>query len=527
MHLSSGNIVLCRFAEAPDPLALSPTLSRQENYLRCYLIGLDAQSVLIEPTYFDRDYLAEFSAFYAQSARGYDNACKRVHYFSSNIRESDLVDALGGNEETLAILQNSYLGFVVIRPIPCAPLGRTVLRWYPDKRATETPRNTVHRRYQCHVAGIKMYVDGLAWQQQDSAIASCATISLWTMLHSSAFDDLHAVPTTVAITQSAHKTASLGSRIFPSQHLTQFQIREAIKEHGLAPDVRTGNLPGGFFDIETFAMHCSTLVRSRYPVLIAGVLLEDGPDVGHAICAVGFRDPALGENGPVHLKCQDSNAKIFYINDDNIGPNIRFRLSKETYSAGEKTYERAILRQEQPEDIPEAARTTHGYPAIAPVSITVAMHEGVRISTGSLISVGFKLTSSIEECAKLLARESGEEITEEIFVFSAKFMRASDYLNEGLGTLLSASASLLSSARRNLFEQAPPLSLHIGLIRIASPDSSVLMDVIYDTTDSENNVRAFAHLIYNQNMAEIFDVIMSDDSLKAFVGPLGQKIAVY
>ena len=38
--------------------------TRQEEYLINYLEGLGAKKILIEPNYFDRDYLSEFSSFY-------------------------------------------------------------------------------------------------------------------------------------------------------------------------------------------------------------------------------------------------------------------------------------------------------------------------------------------------------------------------------------------------------------------------------------------------------------------------------
>src|SRR5690606_20144166 len=99
-------------------------------------------------------------------------------------------------------------GFVVIRPIPNTPLGRTVLRIYPDKTPS-TPRITnPSRQYECHVAGLTLKIEGLAWQQQDQGVGGCATVALWSMLHSQAFDDRHVVPTTAEVTQIAHRSGS-------------------------------------------------------------------------------------------------------------------------------------------------------------------------------------------------------------------------------------------------------------------------------------------------------------------------------
>ena len=65
-------------------------------------------------------------------------------------------------------------------------MGRTVLKWFPDKSAETTPRVlSSSRKYFVHIAGVELHVEGLAWQQQDTGVAACATISLWSMLHSS------------------------------------------------------------------------------------------------------------------------------------------------------------------------------------------------------------------------------------------------------------------------------------------------------------------------------------------------------
>ncbi len=139
-------------------------------------------------------------------------------------------------------MQDGYLGFVVLRPIPTARLGRTVLAWYPDPHERTTPRVTKpSRAYDCHIAGMTLRVNGIAWQQQDTDVSACATVALWSMLHSSAFDAHHAIPTTADITRYAHRTASLGSRVFPSDGLTVEQAGEAIKESGLEPEIVAGD----------------------------------------------------------------------------------------------------------------------------------------------------------------------------------------------------------------------------------------------------------------------------------------------
>lgn len=139
---------------ADDPLSKIGD-STQVDYLRCYLHDLGATWVVEEPHYFDRDYLDEFAAFYATSARGYPNICRRLTFFAvegvgtpAAFRRL-LTQAAAGDNGALAKLRDHFLAFVVVRPIPGAPLGRTVVRWYPERPNT-LPRVTSPRRYGLH-----------------------------------------------------------------------------------------------------------------------------------------------------------------------------------------------------------------------------------------------------------------------------------------------------------------------------------------------------------------------------------------
>jgi len=108
--------------------------STQRDYLRNYLADLEAAEILREDAYFDRDYLAEFAAFYGMSARGYKNLCKRLSFFKRLPQglETTLAMAIGGDGEAIDLVDEAFLGFMVQRPIPSAQVGRTVVRWYPD-----------------------------------------------------------------------------------------------------------------------------------------------------------------------------------------------------------------------------------------------------------------------------------------------------------------------------------------------------------------------------------------------------------
>ncbi len=470
--------------------------TQQKAYILAYLANLHACKVVVEPNYFDRDYLSEFSAFYSLSARGYPNICKRLHFFSCDDLDRDLLSrAASSDEGAINYLNENYLGFTVIRPLPATPFGRTVLKWFTDDN-NEFPRITAPSRiYESHIAGISLKVRGLAWQQQDSGVAACATVGIWTMLHSSAFDDVHAIPTTAAITKAAHKSIAYGQRMFPSSGLTQEQLLAAIQAHGFAPVLLTGDLNNGYFSSRRLGATCSSFLRSGYPVLIIGQHNSENTTMGHAVCAVGFREPEQQPIVPDEVDLFDSATDIVYIHDDNIGPNVRFRVSTKNDINGR---EGACFSHEAPEYLAEEHRDVVSYPDFFPTSIIVAVHEDLRISPDNLHLAGQQLTHQICQVLNQVLEDNGLPRTG--LLFTTRFFKLADYFSQETRIILGHTPDLLAEVRLSLAESVPPMSLHIGVVRVALPDSSVLMDILYDTTDTDRNRPVYAHVIYDSNV---------------------------
>jgi len=481
--------------------------STQVRYLQRYFAELNAAVVLEEPNYFDRDYLAEFSAFYSVSAAGYPNICRRLHFFSdSRVNRTLVEEAASGNEEAAKTLNSSYLGFIVVRPIPAAPLGRTIVRWYEDRQPS-IPRNTQpSREYRVNIAGFQLTVRGLAWQEQDTGVGACATIALWTMLHSSAFDDHHAIPTTADITRAAHKNASMGARMFPSGGLRHDQICEAIKEQNLSPVIFEGDIKNKSgvtvgFSRERFASTCAALIRSGYPVLFSGVFLDDDPTLsGHAMCAVGFRSCSPGVVKAGDIELQESSIEHLYIHDDNIGPSVRFGIAEIKVNGlmrGDKIM--VISPSAPPPAVPASALpdSTDGYPAFRPTTLTVAVHNDLRISPDKLHESGMFTAKFLSTVILVLAKEARTDAFG--VTVSTRFTKLADYVNRELKETIGTNPSLLGRVRLQLWETVPPMSLHLGLVRLGlgDGDGTPLLDILYDTTDTDRNNPVFAHIPYH------------------------------
>lgn len=483
----SKRLELIPFSAPDNPLKRVEGDGHQAGYVLSYLDELGATTVLRESRYFDRDYLAEFAAFYGVSAHGYSNTCERLHFFAgSKVTRQHLVSAASGNRRVLGRLQKDYLGFVVLRPIPSARFGRTALRWYPDKTPA-TPRMTnPSREYTCHVAGITLKVHSIAWQQQDTGVGACATVALWTMLHSSAFDDHHAIPTTADITRHAHRTASLGSRVFPSTGLTIYQVCEAIKECGLAPVVIEGDLgaPGDKrFSRVKFAPLCASLVRSGYPVMVLGMLKGIGR---HAACVVGFRESAAPLAAAGKIELQDESIEYVYTHDDNIGPSGRFRI--------ELNSDNSVSLITSPPGYVKAAAIP--YPAFCPSHLVAAVHDDLRTSPDTLHVRVLEIAQQLSMAYDILRNHGAVQGPAQGFAVSTRFAKLHDYLDSGLSAVLGNDTRALGATRLALCEQVPAMSLHIGIGRIGL-GNVVLLDVLFDTTDSDRQLPCFCHVAFD------------------------------
>lgn len=483
MTLKPRPLKFVGFRDAEDPLTLHYE-TPQGQYLTWYLADLGAASVIVEPQYFDRDYLSEFAAFYCTSSAGYLNCCERLHYFAAGVDRSLLEVAAGGDLAAGHALQEAYLGFIVLRPIPGTPIGRTVLKWYPDPKRHQLPRVVQPSRwYTCHLAGVELKVHGLAWQQQDAGVGACATVALWSMLHSSAFDDRHVVPTTAEVTQTAHRAGLSAQPLFPSKGLSFGQLVAAVRDSGFAPLVVAGELDKSWFSREHFCSSLASFIRSGYPALVAGEF--EGNNGWHAVCAVGFRQAASNVSaGSVEL--EDTETEFIYLHDDNLGPAARFKIEVDPGDG------HVALRADPPPRLHSLTLTdpTATYHRFIPTALLAAAHSDVRITPDRLHDLALNLGTG-------LVSVTGGTIG---LIASSRVARLSDYVGLELQRLLGAAPEILSRTRLALWEMVSPMSLHLGVVRVGTWRAP-LLDVLYDTTDSVPNMRAFCHVAYDANIA--------------------------
>ena len=239
---------------------------------------LGVKSYVLEDPYIDRDYSADYLHFYARTFRTRARHCKRAQFFSDDI--SSLLSQPRSTEQIYQLRQvgrSSYCGFCVIRPLPKAPIGRTVLRAQVRGRQDMESTVTCCAEFEANLLGVDFKVTGTAYLQQDARVGACAQVSIWVgMRHLHARYGYNWV-SVADITRFATPTAPDEATSLPagSDFLTSERMLRAISEAGYQPlCFGSPNIAGAILPY----------VESGIPVILG---LNIGTDLGHAVTVIG------------------------------------------------------------------------------------------------------------------------------------------------------------------------------------------------------------------------------------------------
>lgn len=241
----------------------------QVKYLYNYLSSLGAKSILLEPRYTDRDFLEDYSRYYVKRFRNDGGVCGRLHFFSCKLDhksfDSMMLDS-ARQDLTRGSLQDSYLGFVLIKPLSKTFIGKTCLRITGDHGTGPGTKKKISKRYDVNLFGIKLFVESIAFQEQDKVVAACATTAIWTALHALPGRDVKTIPSCSEITIAALNFVDGSNNGFPNKHLTHKQIQRSLDVEGFRYHSST-------LTTETkkwFRSYTSAHIDSDLPVILAG-----------------------------------------------------------------------------------------------------------------------------------------------------------------------------------------------------------------------------------------------------------------
>lgn len=296
----------------------------QVEFLDCHLSGLGLKTTVVERHYVDHDYLDDYSHYYSRCFKECPRVCLRFHFFSEKHKDRDVRNLLlKGGVAKLRKFQKSYLGFVVIRPLPRTLIGRTCI-W---PRAGEDLDGMAACKIDVSFFGCPLSVHCMPFQEQDHAVAACATSALWSACQVTSRLFGHAVQTPSGITEVATESGTALKRNWPNVGgLTTREMAYAIRKAGL--DVI-------YLDIKKAAPkrrreivlgHLYAYLSMGIPVLLVGTLSYPGSARTelHAVCANGFHLSKIPFVPPNELVACDIDE--ITVSDDNVGPYSAFKV---------------------------------------------------------------------------------------------------------------------------------------------------------------------------------------------------------
>lgn len=477
---------------------------RQLRYIEAYATDLDCRSIAVERLYIDRDYMEDHSVFYSKSLHPYSNRCQRVHFFAldeagvrSGIRRVIQAGVADGKhayrEACLNFSEEAYLGFSVIKPLPGSPVGRTVLRCFPDSKpcsgGSAVRDFACTRAYSTHLHGVELTVRGLAFQQQDMGVSACATTAIWSALQKVRDHEDISPVTPAQITSLAGKHSLPFGRAMPSEGLSIDQMCQAIQAVGVSPNVFRTDRIG-----DARAYIFSAVKSGVSPVLV--LKLHRGH---HAVAVAGMkiRTPHLPTHLPVPADDVAGDVIAIYIHDDRRGPYLRADLTEKEG----RPYLSVPLR-EAGED-PEIWEMTH---IIAP------FHAKIRLSLADLRKLAFHVVAKVNA-----GREAVEQafniapIAQNLVGFECWIRRSHKYLET---MFLGVRSMSTESVER--FCEAVTVARYLGIVRLTSGFFDPI-DVLIDTTGTLKNAHCVG--IFAQS-SEPFTRVIAAYLARAYNCPL-------
>jgi hypothetical protein len=282
--------------------------------------SLKAATILLEEDYISHGYIIDYAEYYSTCLTQYDRTCRRVHFFSASFSKGDFEKMIYSDE--LSENWESYLGYIIVKPLPDAPIGATVLKTY-IRNDNNDRIYTALRPYTINIFGKELKIDSLAFMQQDSIVSACATAALWSSFHKVSNMFQTELPSPIEITKSAQSSFYDIGRILPSVGLDANQTCKAIDNIGLVTELRNSGKIGHSNKVKAliYAYLCMGL-----PVMLGITIAKRGK---HLITLTGYKNIQPTYTPKPEISLWSDKIERFYAHDDGAGPFSRITFKTE------------------------------------------------------------------------------------------------------------------------------------------------------------------------------------------------------
>lgn len=301
-------------------------------YLRKYFgddKGLKAKTLVIENEYISKAYITDYSNYYATCFQPYERKCKRVHFFNIEFDQETFEKELFNSES--CYLNDHYLGYVVVKPLPDSVLGPTLISNYEKRQDDQVRYYPACHEYKINLFGKELTVRTLPYQEQDTVVSACASVAVWSAFHQTSWLFKTNLPTPSEITKLAGNHFINYGRTYPNEGLDITQICKAIDSVGLVSELRSS--PKFEDDINLATRIIYAYLKASIPVLL---LIKDDKDSrdGHAITVIGYSEPGNEKKEKIpperKISLTADRIDVFYTHDDQLGPFAKYTFSGNT-----------------------------------------------------------------------------------------------------------------------------------------------------------------------------------------------------
>ena len=486
-------------------------------YLNSYINHFSKEkgdiSILIEKKYIDRSYIQDYSDYYVKCFNLYKRDCMRIHFF--NCSESNLSIVNNFEKVDEKVINNtvkSYLGFIVIRPIPSTFIARACLKRY-ESPEDKLDHYIISRIVKAHLLGLDFAVETVPFIEQDRVLSVCATSALWSFFNAHSNVDKNQIPSPYQITTTAINMNAM-SIVAPDQMdsgLTIDMMCNCLKTLGLVPQ---------FFEIKEensafFYELIHVFVSSNIPVILGLTVYDRKPDAKlkeqggkglHAVVVLGDElcDAVNFQKVNFNFSTKSERLSKLYIHDDRIGPYARLEYKDGNWNL---PYDGRIS-----DDV-------HNTEFYEPTDIVIGLYPKVRLPFATVWNFAYYLNENIKVLFDLHpdTKKSDVKIAKtgfENILWDFKLEDGSDLKRR------IRNSDVLSNSKKNFLEMSLP---HYCWVVKAYLFSQIIFEVILDATDVSQGKYVIDIIFYKtaskvlfQNLHEYFDKIIKDEGGNAF-----------
>lgn len=433
----------------------------QTEYFETYFESIGAKTIVVESDYLDNHYLDDYSEYYVKCFKNYQRTCNKLHFFTTSFNKSYFRKIING-EINYKELQDSYLGYIILKKLPRSIIGKTCLATYSNDSKRKFPATRI---YKTNLFGIPLKVESLTYQEQDTVVAACASSALWSIFNATGKLFQHEIPSPVKITKSALDGAYNDSRSFPNRGLTLQMIAKAINSVGLEPYKVSAT--SEFILKATAYAYLKAKIPALMAIRLKNVKSNQTLDEGHAVAITGYKlEDELMTSVHYDLILKAANISKFYVHDDQVGPFARMEFKQGQYLS-------TSFGRSNGED---------NFQAI-PYALTIPLYEKIRIPFDFVL----QQVAQFDQLMKIHAEatENGQlsRLEWDIYLINSMDLKEQLLIDK----------KVCPNKEGILLKQLPE---YVWCTEICTNNHS-LVNVLFDATDIEQNLNIVDCIIYD------------------------------